>query len=239
MIGSNARVATFCGGGSASLNPYYSTPILDAVESRSEEALYEEGPFSHREFSLLDNVLTDTRGQPGFTFRSYLEPPEEQNRECIDIMYVRTTKFFLTDYSPPRLDSSLFWTEMEATLKPDVDGLWDFGLCCQGTAMLYIDGAVVVDNQTHQEPGNAFLGAGTKEVIGTISLQKGRAYRLLIQFGSAPTSKLVKKGVVTFRKGGVRLRGGPQIDVEASIARAVKVAEQADQVLVVAGLNVS
>lgn len=180
-----------------------------------------EGPFSHREFSLLDNVVTDTRGKPGFTFRCYLEPPENTNRECIDTMYVRTTKFFLTDYSPSRLDSSLFWTEMEATLTPDVDGLWEFGLCCQGTAMLYIDGAEVVDNLTHQEPGNAFLGAGTKEVIGSINLKKGKRYILLIQFGSAPTSKLVKKGVVTFRKGGVRLRGGPHIDVQAAIENAV------------------
>jgi beta-glucosidase len=222
------------------LNPYYSTAVLDAVMSQcTTDVLYAEGPFSHREFSLLDSVLADTRGKPGFTFRAYLEPPENKDRECIDTMYVRTTKFFLTDYSPPQLTSSLFWTEMEAILTPDVAGLWEFGLCCQGTAMLFIDGKEVVDNQTHQQPGNAFLGAGTKEVNGTVKLEKGKSYKLLIQFGSAPTSKLVKKGVVTFRKGGVRLRGGPKIDVEAAIARAVQVAQNADQVLIVAGLNVS
>jgi len=154
-------------------------------------------------------------------------------------MYVRTTKFFLTDYCPPGLNSSLFWTEMEAVLTPDQGGMWDFGLCCQGTAMLYIDGAEVVDNLTHQEPGNAFLGAGTKEVIGSISLEKGKQYKLLIQFGSAPTSKLVKKGVVTFRKGGVRLQGGPRIDVQKAIEEAVEVVKDADQVVVVTGLNVS
>jgi len=200
---------------------------------------YAEGPFSHRDFSLLDHVLVDTQGNPGFTFRAYLAPPEVLDRECIDTKYVRTTKFFLTDYSPPRLTSSLFWTEMEASLTPDVGGEWEFGLCCQGTAMLFIDGKLVVDNATHQEPGNAFLGAGTKEVNGTARVEKGKTYRLLIQFGSAPTSRLVGKGVVTFRKGGVRLRGGPKIDVEAAIGEAVEVARRADQVVIVAGLNVS
>jgi beta-glucosidase len=153
-------------------------------------------------------------------------------------MYVKTAKFFLTDYSPPKLRTSLFWTEMEANLAPEKSGPWDFGLCTQGTARLFIDGVEVVDNETRQEPGNAFLGAGTKEVMGTIALEAGKTYKLLITFGSAPTSKLVKKGIVSFRKGGVRLRGAPKIDVEEAIEEAIEVAKAADQVVIVAGLNV-
>ncbi|KAK9427681.1 glycoside hydrolase superfamily [Lipomyces doorenjongii] len=237
IIGSNAKIATFCGGGSASLNPYYSTSVLDSVRAKCGDVSFAEGPFSHLEFSLLDGLITDTNGRPGFTFRTYLEPPEVTGRECIDTMFVKTTKFFLTDYSPPKLKSSLFWTEMEAYLTPDRSGLWDFGLCTQGTARLYIDGAEVVDNATRQEPGNAFLGAGTKEVLGTIDLVAGKKYKLLISFGSAPTSKLVRKGVVTFRKGGVRLRGGPKIDVEKAIDEATEVAKKAEQVVIVVGLN--
>lgn len=238
VIGSNAKVATFCGGGSASLNPYYTTSVLESIRERCGDVRYAEGPFSHMEFSLLDSTLTDANGEPGFTFRAYNDPPEVVGRECIDTMSVRTTKFFLTDYSPAKLKSSLFWAEMEACLTPDKSGPWDFGLCTQGTARLFIDAEEVVDNATHQEPGNAFLGAGTKEVMGTISLVAGRKYKLLITFGSAPTSKLVKKGVVTFRKGGVRLRGGPRIVVETAIQEAVKVAMSAQQVVIVAGLNV-
>ncbi len=153
-------------------------------------------------------------------------------------MYVRTGKFFLSDYSPPKLNSPLFWAEMEATLEPDKPGPWSFGLCAHGTARLFIDGVEVIDNETHQEPGNAFLGAGTKEVMGTINLEAGRRYRLLITFGSAPTSKIVKEGVVTFRKGGVRLRGGPQINVSEAMREAVTVAKAAEQVVVIVGLNV-
>ena len=162
-----------------------------------------------------------------------------EGRECIDTMFVKTTKFFLTDYSPPKLTGPLFWAEMEATFSPDKNGLWEFGLCTQGTAKMFLDGVEIIDNATRQEPGNAFLGAGTKEVTGTVSVESGRAYKLLISFGSAPTSKLVQKGVVTFRKGGVRLRGGPRVDVEAAISEAVNVAVGANQVVIVAGLNVS
>lgn len=154
-------------------------------------------------------------------------------------MFVKTTKFFLTDYSPPQLTSSLFWAEMEACLTPDKSGLWDFGICTQGTARLFLDDVEIIDNATHQEPGNAFLGAGTKEVFGTVNLQAGKKYKLLISFGSAPTSKLVAPGIVTFRKGGVRLRGGPKINVENAINEACEVAKKADQVVLVVGLNVS
>lgn len=188
---------------------------------------------------MLDSVITDTNGNAGFTFRSYLEPPENRSRKEIDTMFVKTTKFFLTDYSPPQLTSSLFWAEMEACLTPEKSGLWDFGICTQGTARLFLDDVEIIDNATHQEPGNAFLGAGTKEVFGTVHLQASKKYKLLISFGSAPTSKLVAPGIVTFRKGGVRLRGGPKIDVENAINEACEVARKADQVVLVVGLNVS
>ncbi|KAK5210282.1 hypothetical protein LTS13_000823 [Exophiala xenobiotica] len=237
VIGSNVRVTPFCGGGSASLNAHYSTSILESVQRKCDDVRYAEGPFSHLDFSLRDGVITDTKGNPGFTFRCYLEPPEVKNRELIDTMYVRTSKFFLSDYSPPKLNSPLFWAEMEATLVPDKPGPWSFGLCTHGTARLFVDGIELIDNETHQEPGNTFLGAGTKEVMGTINLEAGRHYRLLITFGSAPTSKLVKKGVVTFRKGGVRLRGGPEIVVSEAMTEAVRVAKAAEQVVVVVGLN--
>jgi beta-glucosidase len=191
------------------------------------------------EFALRDSVITDLQGNPGFTFRTYLEPAEVKDRKCMDTKYVKTTKFFLTDYSVPGSDSSLFWAEMEATLKPDRSGPWSFGLCVHGTARLFIDGVEVVDNETRQEPGNAFLGAGTQEVFGTVDLQAGKLYNLLVTFGSAPTSKIVNKGVVTFRKGGVRLRGGPHIDTDAAMQEVMQTASAAEQVVVVAGLNVS
>jgi beta-glucosidase len=95
-----------------------------------------------------------------------------------------------------------------------------------------------IDNTTTQRPGNAFLGAGIREEIGSVELEVGKTYKLLISFGSVPTSKLVKKGIVTFRKGGVRLRGGHRIDASKAIAQAIAVAKRADQVVLVAGLNV-
>ncbi|KAH7409759.1 putative beta-glucosidase I [Cadophora sp. MPI-SDFR-AT-0126] len=237
VIGSNARVATFCGGGSASLNPYYTSPVLEAIRFKCGDVRYAEGPFSHLEFSLLDGIITDTNGDAGFTFRSYLDPPEVDARECIDTMYVKTTKFFLADYSPSRLKSSLFWAEMEACLTPNKSGQWEFGLSTYGTARLFIDGVEVIDNATRQEPGNSFLGAGTKEVMGAITLCAGQKYKLLITFGSAPTSRLIRQGDVTIRKGGVRFRGGPQTVVDEAIEEAMEVARNAEQVVIVAGLN--
>ncbi|KAL6692428.1 hypothetical protein J3F84DRAFT_384017 [Trichoderma pleuroticola] len=107
-------------------------------------------------------------GAGGFTFQCFLKPPKTKKRTCIHTMYAKTTKFFLTDYSPPQLTGTLFWAGMEAAFSPDKSGLWDFGLCERGIAQVFLDGVEVIDNKTRQEPGNVFLGAGTKEVMGSV-----------------------------------------------------------------------
>lgn len=239
MIGPNAEVATFCGGGSATLSANYTVAPLDAVRSKCANVRFSQGAYSHKELPLLDHHLYDASGKLGVSYRAYNDPPEVEGRECIDELHATSTNIFLTDYDQPRLKSALFYAEIEGYLTPEQSGLWDFGISVSGTARLFVDDVEVVDNATLQEPGHAFFGSGTKEVVGTVHLTAGTRHKLLVTFGSAPTSKLLRKGVVSFRKGGVRLGGCPRLEPEKAIEEAVKVAAEADQVVVFAGLNVS
>jgi beta-glucosidase len=239
VVGPNAKTATFCGGGSASLSPYYAIAPLDAIRAKCSDVRFAQGAYSHHELPLLSHDLYDASGNPGLTFRAYNDPPEVEGRECIDELHVTSTNFFLTDYDPPGLKSALFYAEIEGYLTPEQSGFWDLGISVSGTARLFVNDVEVIDNATTQEPGHAFFGSGTKEVVGSVHLSAGRKHKLLVTFGSAPTSKMLRKGVVSFRKGGVRIGGCPRIEPENAIEEAVKVAAEADQVVLFAGLNVS
>lgn len=149
-----------------------------------------------------------------------------------------SSNFFLTDFENPKLDPNLFYAEIEAYLTPEESGIWDFGVSASGTAKLFVDGEEIIDNETKQVQGHAFFGSGTREEVGQVTLSAGKKHKLLVTFGSGATSKLLPKGVVSFRKGGVRLGGCPTISFAEATEAAVEVAAAAEQVLIVAGLNV-
>ncbi|CZR67083.1 uncharacterized protein PAC_16982 [Phialocephala subalpina] len=174
VIGPNARTATFCGGGSAALAPSYV-------------------------ISPLDGCLYNTVGKRGLTFRAYNDPQEVTSRECIEEIHVMSSNFFLTDFENPQLNSTLFYTEIEAYLTPEESGVWDFGLSASDTAILFVDGKEVIDNETKQVQEHAFFGSGTREEVGKVMLSTGTKHKILVTFGSGATSKLLAKGVVSLK----------------------------------------
>ena len=228
----------FCGGGSAAITPSYTISPLDGIRSKSDSVTYSQGVYSHQELPLLDNVYT-MAGVRGLMFRAYNDPPSTASRKCIEEIHVTSSNFFLTDFEHPDLNATIFYAEIEAFLTPEETGIWDFGLSVSGTAKLFVDGVEVVDNETQQVQGHAFFGSGTREKTGHIMLNAGQKHKILVTFGSGATSKLLPKGVVSFRKGGVRVGGCPRISVLDAMEAAVKVAAAAEQVVVIAGLNVS
>jgi beta-glucosidase len=49
VIGPNAKIASYCGGGSASLAPYYTVSPFDGVAAKSKgEVKYVQGVYSHK-----------------------------------------------------------------------------------------------------------------------------------------------------------------------------------------------
>lgn len=108
-----------------------------------------------------------------------------------------------------------------------------------GTAKLYVDSKMVIDNETAQRQGSVFYGCGTVEEKGIIQVTKGASYHIKVVFASAPTNKLGAGGVVRFGGGGIRIGGCPIMDPKMEIEKAKIMAEKVDQVIICAGLNVS
>ena len=237
VIGPNSKVATIGGGGSASLLPYYTVTPFEGVSAKCENVRFSQGSYSHKELPLIGRLLKTLDGELGFHFKVYNEPPTVEDRECIDDLHITDSSCFLMDYHNEKIKTSTFYADLIGIYSPQEDGLYDFGVSVQGTARLFIDDELVVDNTTNQTPGSSFFGSGTVEATGSKQLVGGKSYTLRAHFGSTPTSKLQSRGVVSFGPGGIRLSGCKRIDPKIAIEEAAKLASEVDQVVLFAGLN--
>lgn len=240
MIGPNAKTATYCGGGSASLLPYYAVTPFDGISAKAKEVKYSVGCYSHQMLPLLGTNLRTSDGEVGVIFKAFTDPAEVGDRQAVDVIHLVNTNMYLVDYYHPKLTEDLYWVEVEGFYTPDEDGDFEFGLTVFGTGKLYIDDELLIDNETVQQSGGSFFNVGTVEETGVKSLTAGKTYKVKVTFASGVTSKLVDAdGVVSFGGGGIRIGGAPVINAEAEIEKAVKLAKDVENVVLCVGLNVS
>lgn len=237
VIGPNAKVATYSGGGSASLLPYYAVTPFDGVSNQCESVRFSQGAYSHKELPLLGNSLRTLDGKTGFDFRVYDKPVKAADRKLLDTLHLSDSYMFVMDYKVPNYTSSTYYVDVEGVFTPEEEGTYDFGLTVQGTGQLFIDEKLIVDNVHDQRPGTAFFGSGTVEKIGSMDLEARKSYRIRVEFGTAPTATSSNRATVSFGAGGLRVGGCKHIDPEEAIADAVKLASEVEQVVVFAGLN--
>ncbi|KAL6874424.1 glycoside hydrolase family 3 protein [Trichoderma longibrachiatum] len=234
LIGSHVRLPAISGGGSASLLPYYSISLYDAVSEVLPGATitHEVGAYAHQMLPAIEATISNA------VIHFYNEPIEVTDRKLLGSENVSATSFQLMDYNNiPTLNKAMFWGTLLGDFIPTATGTWEFGLSVFGTANLYIDDELVVENTTHQTRGTAFFGKGTTEKVGTREMVAGSAYKLRLEFGSANTTKMETTGVVNFGGGAVHLGACLKVDPQEMIARAVKVAADADYTIICTGLS--
>ncbi|TDZ38266.1 putative beta-glucosidase I [Colletotrichum trifolii] len=237
VIGPNAKICTYHGGGSASLAAYYSVTPLDGISKKLDAAPeYTEGAYSHKLLPLLGNVVKSVSGEPGMTMKAYNEPPTDHSREALDELVLTKTELLLVDYYNPKFKSNLWYADFEGSFVAEENCTYELGLIVCGTANLFVNDKLVIDNTTKQRQGDAFFGAATVEEKGRVELKKGETYTFKVEFASAPSSKLQGDNVV-FGGGALRIGGCKVIDDKAEIAKAADLARDADQVIICSGLN--
>lgn len=261
-MGPNAKLAAYHGGGSASLAAYYAVTPFDGISAQlTSPPEFIDGCYAHKELPLLGNFLKTDKGENGITFKAYNEPPSVKDRDVVEEIHLSRTELLMMDYHSPKLDDLLWFADIEGTyskLNVCSDGCFEdvglisylgyyespedcdfeFGLGVYGTAKLFVDGKLVIDNDTKQTKGTLFFCCGTIEEKATFPMKKGQKYHLKIEFGSASTCKLDQGSNVLAGGGAVRLGGCKVIDPDEEVLRAVAMAKEADQVIICAGLNV-
>ncbi|KAJ5216204.1 uncharacterized protein N7498_002611 [Penicillium cinerascens] len=238
VIGPNANIAAYCGGGSAALPAYYSITPLEGIRDRcTKDVTFSQGVYGHKELPLLGDQLKTKDGQIGYTFSVFTEPSSNKNRKAVDILHMKSSSCFLMDYKHPEIHSDIYYITMEGIFEPTESGIYDFGLTVAGTGELFIDGRKLIDNKINQRQGTSFFGIGTPEERGSRYLKAKQQYKVLVDYGTAPTSNLKLHGVVSFGPGGLRVGCCKRIDIESSIQDAVDLAATADQVVICVGLS--
>ncbi|OJJ02311.1 hypothetical protein ASPVEDRAFT_41806 [Aspergillus versicolor CBS 583.65] len=233
LIGSHIKTPAISGGGSAALKPYHASTLYEAVQEALPDAeiIYETGAHAHKMLPVIDRLLSNA------VIHFYNEPVSNPDRKCLGTESVPTTAFQFMDYKLPGLNRELFWSTLIGDFNCDASGVWDFGLTVFGTANLYIDDELVIDNTTKQTKGTAFFGKGTIEETGSKTLVAGQTYKIRIEYGSANTATLKTTGMVNFGGGAANLGASLRMDAEEMIKRAVKAAGEADYTILCTGLN--
>ena len=237
VIGPNARIATYCGGGSAALNPYEAVTPLEGISNSSSGGVeFAQGIYGHQNLPLLGKRLHTQDSRTGFILKIFNDPPTVPDRIPLEERHETDSMVFFLDYNHPELQP-VWFADAEGFFTPDESGLYDFGLCVQGTGKLFVDGKLLINNADIQRPGPSFLGSGTMEERGSMELVAGQQYKIHVQWGCAMTSKFKVPGVVDFGHGGFRFGACKQLPPQAGIEEAVKLAASVDQVVLVAGLS--
>lgn len=237
IIGPNSKIAAYCGGGSASLNAYRTvTPYEGITAQASAGTAFAQGAFAHQMLPQMGPQLRTESGKIGFTMKFFNDPPGAKVRHLLEERHLVDASVLFLDYDHPDL-KRVWYADASGIFTPSESGSYEFGLCVQGTAKLYVNGQLLVDNTENQRQGSSFLGNGTLEEIAAIDLSAGQEYEILVQWGCAKTSKLRREGTLDFGHGGLRFGVCKKISQQDLIEEAVKLASQVGQVVLCAGLN--
>jgi len=184
-------------------------------------------------------------GEPGMTMEVFTSPPSTDTttttttpRTPVDTVPVHKTEMHLVDYTNPHINPRGAWfASLTGSFTADYTGEYELGLVVCGTARLFVNDVLVVDNATVQRQGDAFYGSATVEERGRVAVKEGERYTVRVDFGSAETAKLPGISGLLHGGGSLRIGGCRVLNAKEEIARAVNLAGGAEQVVICAGLN--
>jgi beta-glucosidase len=220
VIGPNAKIAQIMGGGSAQLNAHYRiSPWQGLVSALGEDRLrYAPGCTNHR----FEPVL---RGQ----FKVEYFANEKLSGEPAHVATQDEAQaFWIGHIAEGKVDPLHFSARLSGNFTPEASGLHRVGVYSAGFAKVFVDGKLIADAWTNWEKGRTFFEEGCDEVVGTVSLEAGRAYEVVIEFATKDFATL---GLAAFAAG----IGKPLGD--EAIAEAVRIARNADTAIVFIGRN--
>ncbi|CAN6626001.1 hypothetical protein TRVA0_010S02520 [Trichomonascus vanleenenianus] len=237
IIGPNAKIAAYSGGGSAHLNAYYTVTPYEGVKAKVEDVQYALGLDTSKNLPLLGEHLTTKDDNKGFHMRTYDGPRSDKDRKLVEEDVLTASSMFLADYSPDIGDKDIFYIDFEGYFEPESDGDYEFGLIVCGSGQLFVDDKLVVDNTTNQRRGESFMGISTVEEKGTISLKKGQKYKISCYYGSGRTSTLPDSDIPGGLGGACQFGFRKVQSIEETLAEAERVAKEVDQVILSVGLT--
>ncbi len=157
LLGPNAERGQVQGGGSARVRTTRPSMPLAALQQRGIAVVHEAG-------CRIDKRLPAMRGE--FRVR-YTGTDGATGDEITDRL-----SFIWMDDPAPGVSVAAFGVSVNGSFVPDVTGDWQVSLTVVGSAVLRIDGEIVVDLTVPQN-GGAFFGLGNNEIRVPLACEAG------------------------------------------------------------------
>jgi beta-glucosidase len=186
VIGPNAARPIAGGGGSASLNPYYTTLPLDSIHRvEGKEFVYSLGCEIYKWLPVASPFCTTHDGKPGVILEFHTgdkfegKPTVVQNRKNTDL--------FLWDSAPVEVGKS--WSaRCKTKITPTTTGKHTLSFSSVGPGRLFVDGKEAVDLWNWTEEGEAMFDA-SEDVLFEVEMEAGKSYELLVETNNGKLSK--------------------------------------------------
>ncbi len=240
VIGPNGKALnTISGGGSASMRPYHVVTPYDGIKSKVGNVDYTVGCVCDKALKNLFEFMTNDldKSKKGVRALFYTKAVDDRaaSEKPIDEMVIDNSYVTLFDYSNPAVDplKKLFYVDFEGYYTPEETADYRFGCQVFGTAVVYLDGKLLIDNKTTQTKGTFCFSSGTVEETAVAHLEAGHSYKIKVEFGSGVTSKIS----TDFGAGGLQVGITKVIDPEIEVHHAAELAKTHDNVILCIGLN--
>lgn len=235
VIGPNAAIDRSMGGGSASLVPFRSRTVLDALTDRIGPGTPTDASIVYEPGVRIDKLTPIASGsqlrQPDGTsgLRISYVNGLDWNGDVVVEQCSSTSLIRFFGSAPDGVDPGAFSARVEGSFVPEVDGPHEIGIVGTGPITMTAGGGdalvTIVDDPEAQLPrSEEFFGRGSIEVIGTVECTAGEPVPLSVGFSAALGFAAVRVG---FR----------QPDPSDLFERAVAAAADADVAVLVVGTN--
>lgn len=235
VIGPNANRAIAGGGGSASLNPYYTTLPLDSIRKVAEKPVtYSMGCHIHKWLPVASPYCADKAGKQGVTIE-WFKGDKFQGQPVV-IQRRTNTDLFLWD-SAPLVDVGREWSAIATTyLTPTSTGKHTISFMSVGPGRLFINGKLALDLWDWTQEGEAMF-EGSVDYLVDVDLEANRPIELRVEMTNElrPLAKQ-KQFNMTHKYGGCRI-GFKEEDQVDYLQEAVDAAKAADVAVVIVGLD--
>lgn len=234
VIGPNANRAIAFGGGSASLNPYYSTLPLDSIKEISKmEILYSKGCDTYKWLPPASAFCTTVDGVQGLTLEFY--DGEDFSGKPAFIQIRTDADLMLWDSIPTEIRDC--WScKINCLITPKSDGKHTFSFMSVGPGRYYLDEKLVADLWDWVDEGEAMFD-GSQDVIVDLDCKAGVPLKFYAETTNEirPVSKQTTMGR-KFLNGGCRI-GYLEEDLRDHLQLAIEAATEAEVAIVIVGLD--
>lgn len=177
IIGPNFKAKVFTGGGSARLQPAWSSTPWQGFVSEKPESVdlsYELGISTAKFYPLLDDCFASQDGEVGFDVYHYpLTAGGLQAEEHLYHDHLYRSEIRFNNWSRPGI-GDMWFTEVKSVFTAPITGEYEFAIIVTGKVWFWIENELRLEVTDYKVKGEGFYGNGIVEEKVRLNVEEGK-----------------------------------------------------------------